>query len=216
MKAKLVAVFDLDGTLTRHDTYMPYLIGFLIRNPWRIFRLMNLSWSIALYAFGKVNNSDLKQQFLISFLGGVEREQISTWTNIFLDKLLQSGIRKEALIALKKHRKNGDHLVLLSASLDIYVKELGCRLGFDETICTNVEWSNGKLTGRLSSKNCHGREKISRLLSRYRFETTNFIAYADDISDVPLLSMVDKGVLVNRSRKARDLSNKAGIELKKW
>ena len=216
MKAKLVAVFDLDGTLTRHDTYLPYLIGFFIRQPWRIFRLWNLPWYIALYACGKVNNSDLKQKFLSAFLGGVERQQISTWTNVFLDKLLQSGIRKEALIALKKHRKNGDHLVLLSASLDIYVRELGSRLGFDETICTNVEWSNGKLTGRLSSKNCHGREKISRLLSRYRFETTSFIAYADDISDVPLLSMVDKGALINGSGKARDLSKKAGIELKKW
>jgi HAD superfamily hydrolase (TIGR01490 family) len=216
MKERLVAAFDLDGTLTRHDTYIPYLIGFLIRHPWRIFRLWNLPWHIALYAIGKVDNSGIKQQFLVSFLGGVEREQISTWTNTFLVKLLRRGIRQEALITLEKHRKKGDHLVLLSASLDIYVNEFGCRLGFDETICTNVEWFNGKLTGRLSSKNCHGREKISRLISRYRIETTNFIAYADDISDVPLLLMVDKGVLINGSRKARDFSIKAGIELKRW
>jgi HAD superfamily hydrolase (TIGR01490 family) len=217
MKERLVAVFDLDGTLTRHDTYIPYLIGFLIRHPWRIFRLWDLPWHLALYAFGKVNNSDLKQQFLISFLGGVQREQISIWTNTFLDKLLQKGIRPEALITLEKHRKNADHLILLSASLDIYVIEFGCRLGFDETICTCVEWSNGKLSGRLSSKNCHGREKISRLLSRCKeFDATYLIAYADDISDLPLLSLVDKGVLINGSRKARDLSFKAGIELKTW
>ena len=216
MKARLVTVFDLDGTLTCHDTYMPYLMGFLIRHPWRLFRLMNLPWYVVLYAIGKVNNSDLKQQFLISFLGGVEREKICTWTNIFLDKLFRRGIRKEALITLEKHRIKGDYLVLLSASLDIYVNEFGCRLGFNEIICTNVKWSNGKLTGRLSSKNCHGREKISRLRSRYKFETTYFIAYADDISDVPLLSMVDKGVLINGSRNARDLSNKAGIELREW
>jgi HAD superfamily hydrolase (TIGR01490 family) len=217
MKARLVAVFDLDGTLTYGDTYMPYLVGFFVRHPWRIFRLWNLPWYMALYAFGKFNNSDLKQQFLISFLGGVKREQICIWTNIFLDKLLRRGIRKEALITLEKHRKNGDHLVLLSASLDIYVKEFGCRLGFNETICTSVQWSNGKLSGRLSSRNCHGREKISRLLSRCKkIDTTYFIAYADDISDIPLLSMVDRGVLINGSRKARDLSIKAGIELKKW
>jgi HAD superfamily hydrolase (TIGR01490 family) len=217
MKASLVAVFDLDGTLTCHDTYMPYLIGFLIRHTWRIFRLWNLPWYIALYALGKINNSDLKQQFLISFLGGVEREEISTWTNNFLDKLIRRGIRKEALNTLEKHRRNGDHLVLLSASLDIYVKEFGCRLGFNDTICTSVEWSNGKLTGRLLSKNCHGTEKISRLLTRCKkIETTYVIAYADDISDVPLLSMVDKGVLINGSRNAKDLAINAGIELGKW
>lgn len=217
MKARLVAVFDLDGTLTCHDTYIPYIIGFSIRHPWRIFRLINLPWYLALYAIGKVNNSDLKQQFLSSFLGGIGQEQINAWTNTFLDKLIRGGIREKALITLEKHRKNSDHLVLLSASLDIYVKEFGRRLGFNETICTTVEWSNGKLTGRLLSKNCHGREKIFRLLSRYeKFETTYFIAYADDISDIPLLSMVDKGVLINGSRNARDLSIKAGIELKKW
>lgn len=217
MKARFVAVFDLDGTLTCHDTYIPYLLGFFIRHPWRMFRLMSLPWYLSLYAFGKVDNSDLKQQFLSSFLGGIGKEQIGAWTKTFLDKLIRRGMRQEALRTLEKHRKNGDHLVLLSASLDIYVKDLGCRLGFNETICTSVEWSNDKLTGCLASKNCHGREKISRLLSQCaEFGTIYVTAYADDISDVPLLSMADKGVLINGSRNSRDLAVKAGIELDNW
>jgi len=33
-----VAVFDLDGTLTRYDTYLRYLIGYIGRRPTRVLR----------------------------------------------------------------------------------------------------------------------------------------------------------------------------------
>ena len=40
--ARRLAVFDLDGTITRHDTLVPYLMGYGRRHPaglWRLWRL---------------------------------------------------------------------------------------------------------------------------------------------------------------------------------
>ena len=41
-----VAVFDLDGTLTWHDTLMPFLLRFLRRHPWRLFGLWRLPFAL--------------------------------------------------------------------------------------------------------------------------------------------------------------------------
>ena len=32
-----LAVFDLDGTITRHDTLIQYVLGYLKSRPWRLF-----------------------------------------------------------------------------------------------------------------------------------------------------------------------------------
>ena len=35
-----VCLFDLDGTISRRDTFVPYVIGLLLRRPWRLPRLV--------------------------------------------------------------------------------------------------------------------------------------------------------------------------------
>ena len=39
---KTIVVFNLDGTLSRHDIFRAYLLSFLVRHPRRIYRLAHL------------------------------------------------------------------------------------------------------------------------------------------------------------------------------
>jgi phosphoserine phosphatase len=45
-----VAIFDLDGTLTWHDSLMPFLRGYLGRHPGRLLRLWRLPIALLVYA----------------------------------------------------------------------------------------------------------------------------------------------------------------------
>jgi phosphatidylglycerophosphatase C len=212
-----LVVFDLDGTLTRRDTYLLYVFGFLARHPWRIFRLLHLPWIVGMFYLGMLDNTQLKERFLRAFLRGTRRAELHQWTTVFVDKLLSCGMRREAMAMLEKHRQHGDLLVLLSASLDIYVEELGERLGFDQVICTAAHWEDDRLSGRLSSLNCHGEEKVHRLEElRKRCAGMKLVAYADHHSDIPLLRLADAGILVNGTRKAKHLAVQAGIECRGW
>ena len=47
-------------------------------------------------------------------------------------------VPRDALAALQVHRAAGDHLVLLSASPDLYVPLIGRLLGFERTLCTEI------------------------------------------------------------------------------
>jgi HAD superfamily hydrolase (TIGR01490 family) len=212
-----LVVFDLDGTLTRGDTYVRYLFGYLVRHPWRFVRALHLPWFVLQFYLGRISNTVLKEKFLSACLGGLERPVLLQWTQTFLDKLLAGGFREEGLMTLDRHRKQGDVLVLLTASLDLYVDEVGSRLGFHHVICTQVEWQGDKLSGRLSSPNRYGTEKVRCLQGlKEQYSGYTVIAYADDHSDIPLLQLADEGVLVNGKAGSCRLARQSGILERIW
>jgi len=212
-----LVVFDLDGTLTRRDTYVRYLFGYLIRHPWRFVRVLHLPWFVLQFYLGRISNTALKQTFLRACLGGLERPALLRWTQTFLDKLFAGGFVQEGLITLDRHHKRGDVLVLLTASLDLYVDDLGNRLGFHHVICTRVEWQRNKLSGRLSGPNRYGTEKVRCLQTlKEQYRGHPVIAYADHHSDIPLLQLADEGVLINGTAKSCRLARQAGLLYKAW
>jgi HAD superfamily hydrolase (TIGR01490 family) len=164
-----------------------------------------------------MTNAVLKEWFLGAVLGGVSRNDIESWTKEFLERLISSGLSNEGLMTLAEHRGQGDHLVLLSASPDCYVTELGGRLGFDEVICTTIEWQQDCISGRLAGPNLQGTQKVQIVQDiRERFKGSKIIAYADDASDLAMLRLVDQGVLVNGNAKMRRLALQEGLGLARW
>ena len=212
-----IAIFDLDHTLARRDTYLRYLWGYLWRRPWRAWRCAFLPCAIALFAMGQMSNASLKEYLLSAILGGASRQDIDEWTQSFLRKMIPGGLSREGLRVLEVHRRSGDHLVLLSASPDCYVLELGKRLMFDEVVCTNVEWRGNRLSGRLASANIRGEEKVQALLSiKSRLGNLRVTAYGDRPSDLPLLRLADRGVLVNPSSGLMKRAIREGIFCDVW
>ncbi len=212
-----VTIFDLDHTLTRRDTFLQYLAGFLLQNPTRILRCIGLPFSVAKFYLGLADNRQMKESFLSAVLGGIHRQEIEAWTEQFVPQLVSHGLNEKALDVLRQHRQAGDLLVLMTASPDCYVLELGKILGFEEIICTVTEFVAGRMSGRLAGANVHGMEKLRRLEDlRCRFQNHFITAYADDSSDVPLLRAVDRGVLVNGSSRARALASEYDIFFCSW
>lgn len=212
-----LVIFDLDNTLTRRDTLVPYLLGYLTRKPWKIFRTLHLPVAALLFKLRVINNARLKEIFITALLAGASREVIQHWSGIFIRKLLAHGMRKDGIEILNQHIKAGDYTILLSASPDIYVYNLGAHLGFRKVICTRTEWESGRLTGRLANENCRGSEKVKCLDKlRKEFPNASITAYADNCSDIDLLRSADKGILVNGTRKAHRIAYPYGIDTQTW
>lgn len=217
VKPRQLAVFDLDGTITRRDTLVPFLVGFARRHPGGLWRLWRLPFSLATFAFGLSDRGRLKSSLVRQVMLGAGREAVAASAGDFCRSRLPGLLNPGALAAIERHRAAGDRLVLLSASVDLYVPEIGRFLGFDETICTSLSWSGDRLEGRLTTENRRGPEKrrcIEQLRSRYA--GARIAAYGNAASDFEHLEVVDAPLVVNATPVTRRRAQARRLPVADW
>jgi phosphoserine phosphatase len=123
---------------------------------------------------------------------------VRSWSAAYVASLGGAELCPGALDQIARHRAAGDRLVLLSASVDLYVPDIGRRFGFDETICTSIAWSGDRLDGALASENRRGAEKRRCVEDiRARHPGVRILAYANSRSDFDHFAAADEAVLVN-------------------
>ncbi len=210
-----VAVFDLDGTLTRHDTLWPYLRGWARRHPRARFWPAGVA-AAARYPFDR-DRGRLKSTLIRAAMGGALRTEVAAWTADYVAGLGDAELCPGALREVARHKQAGDRLVLLSASIDLYVPDIGRRFGFHETICTAVAWQGDRLDGGLASANRRGDEK-RRCVEALRNRHTGLLvtAYGNAESDFPHFEVVDEAVLVNARPALRRRAEARGFRTADW
>ncbi|HJS22191.1 MAG TPA: HAD-IB family hydrolase [Steroidobacteraceae bacterium] len=207
-----IALFDLDGTLTRRDSLFPYVLGFCLRHPLRLPRLLAMPWQALRYLFVHRDRGVLKEALIVAGLRGVSREQVARWNQRFVRRLVERGMYPEALERLALHRARGDYLVLMSASPDLYVPAVARALKFNETICTGVRWNGMTLSGELTTPNRRAEEKLLGVEAlRARYDGSQITGYGNSASDVVHLRACDAGHLVNASPRAAVEAARAGV-----
>lgn len=188
----VVAAFDFDGTLTTRDTLIPFLnyhagrLGF-VRGMTRSLPVL------AAYALRLLRNDVAKEQLLINFLAGTDLPVLKQAGQLFAEGRLAALMRPEALDRLRWHQAQGHRVVVISASLDIYLEPWARTVGIDHVICTSLESdSAGRVSGCLAGNNCFGPEKLRRLLDSLGDRSGYILyAYGDSRGDRELLASAD-------------------------
>lgn len=212
-----LVVFDLDGTISRHDTLLAYLTGFLQLHRTRWPRMLLCAPALLGFVTGLVDRGQLKAALMKAALGGSTRKVMDAWTAEYVTEFLAHGAFADALTAIAAHREKGDTLVLMSASPDLYVPEIGRRLGFSETICTGVRWRGEQLNGALTTANRQGAEKTRCFADlRARYPQVLTIAYANAASDFDHLKLADEAWFINGSQELRREAEQAHFRCLTW
>ncbi len=215
--SRSVAVFDLDGTLTWRDSLALFLLSFLRRHPGRVLGLWRLPFALLSFAV-RHDPGLLKSRLICMAMGGARRTDVDSCADSFVNALQpRHRLRPAALAVLEAHRAAGDHLILLSASPDLYVPRIGRLLGFELTLCTQIEWRGDRLGGALKTANRRGAEKTHCLdLLRAQYQGLPIVAYGNSASDLDHLRQADRALLVNGSPAARALAAQSGIPTADW
>jgi HAD superfamily phosphoserine phosphatase-like hydrolase len=97
-----------------------------------------------------------------------------------------------ALEKIGWHKAQGDAVVVVSASLDVYLSDWCKEVGV-ELICTELEARGGTLTGRYRHGDCTGKEKARRVRERYDLRAYEVVyAYGDTKEDEAMLALAHK------------------------
>lgn len=196
--AQGVAAFDFDGTLIRGDSLLPFLAR--VAGRCRFALTMIVSAPAAGRAYRHGGRDAMKVVLLDRFLQGVPSDRLDVVGQAYGEQLAAT-IRPAMAERMAWHRGQGHRLVMVSASLDVYLAPLGRALGFDGVLATRLEVGHdGRMTGRLHGRNVRGpekREQMQRWLAQeLEGGAYSLWAYGDSAGDRELLAMADHPVHV--------------------
>lgn len=192
------ALFDFDGTLTRHDSLVPYL-KMIVGTPRLALAMLLASPLLSAYALRLVRNDVAKEALLQRTLGGLSAGFLHERGEQYAKHVIPTMLRDDMQVRLRDHQTQGHCCVLVSASLDVYLEPWAKMAGFDYCIATSLTVSpEGLVSGKLDGANCHGQEKvrrIERLFDEIGLPEHTY-AYGDTAGDIPMLAMADEGYWV--------------------
>ena len=193
-------IFDFDGTLTFKDSLIEFL-RFSKGDAYTFFLFFIYSPLLLLMKLGLYSNHKAKQKILSFCFKGMLIRDFNTLCKNFAESradLLRTKGLREIEDLLEKNAK----VMVVSASLRNWTAPL---LGtfFNITndlndkgvlvIGTELEEVNGRVTGRFSTPNCYGQEKVNRVNAMIPNRNDYFItAYGDSKGDKELLAFADE------------------------
>lgn len=215
--SRRIALFDLDGTLTRRDTYFPFVLGLLARHPARWLRIALLPGPVAGYLLRRLDRGALKGAILRLLFAGLPRAVLEQWATRFAAATVATRMHGAGVATLKAHLQAGDRVVLLSASPDLYVPLIGQGLGAHEVHCTRIRWDGDRLDGRLAGPNRRDHEK-ARVLEQLRAANPGLpvIAYGNSAPDLIHMRLCEEAVYVNPAAAETASLTASGMRCVQW
>lgn len=187
MSKKKTALYDFDGTLVRGDSFITFarhsrgllpLLGAILRTSPKL-----IKWKL-----GVISNSEAKQALFSNLYKGMPASELRDKAASFTE-YLDLHIISDTFTDMERRKKEGWRIIVVTASADLWLRPW-CDAHGVELVSTEVETdSDGKLTGRFSTPNCHGDEKRRRILSYLGIDKESllteyeFKAFGDSKSD---------------------------------
>lgn len=190
----IVAYFDFDGTLTRYDTLILFLLHCvgLIRFILNIPRLLPV---VLLYLFKIITNEKAKELAITILIKGKKTTWLQNKAEQFALNKLDHYIKPEIYKKLEYHIEHGHTIVLVSANLAMYLRYFALKHNIDIVIATELQFKDGICTGKLATRNCYGIQKVKRLneyLKQHELTFSYSYGYGNSRGDYELLNYVNE------------------------
>jgi HAD superfamily hydrolase (TIGR01490 family) len=208
-----LALFDLDNTLLDGDS--DYLWGcFLVEHgivDGETYQKENqrfydqyLDGSLDIYEF---------LRFQLRPLATHKVDQLQQWREQFLNHKIDPILLPKAQELLEKHRRQGDQLLIITATNRFITGPIAERFGVSHLLATELEMRDGEYTGGVSGTPCFQNGKIDHLQAWLHERGQNLEGswfYSDSHNDQPLLELVDHPVAVDPDDKLATLARQRG------
>lgn len=191
-------LFDFDGTLTDGDTF----IGFArhaVGTPRLLAAMVRAFFPLAAWKLGLISGGTAKERLFSKLYRGMDYDVFCRKACRFAATLRGPELNKEVVDILRRHVGAGDEVFVVSASMAEWVAPWAQEHGVDaeHVLTTGIGTdSDGRLTGRFSTSNCAGEEKVRRLAAAG--VTTADEAYGNSADDAGMLRIARERYMVTR------------------
>jgi len=188
---KALALFDFDGTISNRDSFLDFLL-YANKKKKLATSLVKLMPTFVRYKLKLISKKRAKEKIISHFFSGqtsyLFEEKVKEYSKDRLHKL----VKQSALERIKWHKSQHHTVVVVSGSLSHWLKDW-CRKYSVDLIATELEIVNSKVTGKFSTKNCFGEEKVNRIIKKYDLNKFDYIyAYGNSRGDKEMLSIANE------------------------
>lgn len=205
MNRPTLYVFDFDGTLTKGDTFLPFLRH--IFGKQKVIRtLVRFLPQLILMRLHILNNGKVKERLWCYLFKGMNADIVDTFAHSFAQRHThlwrQTALQliqtiHQSPLSTPEHTDISplSNIVILTASLGCWVKPfVKQQIPNAHVIATEAETDNeNRLTGQFATPNCYGQEKVTRLRQVLpQLHEYHIIAYGDSKGDKQILSIANE------------------------
>ena len=196
MEKRHLVVFDFDGTLTRKDSLLEF-IKFVFGWPKLIVGLSKYLPIIIATKLRVYDNGKAKEKIFSHFFEGMHYPEFCRYGEDFANKI-EGMLNQRGMELLESYKRRGFSIFVISASIEEWIKPWCNKHQINHVIGTRVEiFPNGFLTGKFSSANCYGAEKLRRFLEvepkRHEYILH---AYGNSRGDKELIDFAEIGIII--------------------
>ena len=216
---EVAAIFDVDGTLVGSNvvSYYAWLkmqeLSPAVRPLWLAAFLPKIPYY---WLLDKVSRTHFNRAFYKNYRGWKPSRARQLGKDSFAGFTLQR-IYPGALERLLEHKEAGHRVVLLSGALDFLLEPFEDLV--DDVLSASLEEEDGVYTGELDGTPVAGDARARMLASfarRRKLDLSRSYAYADSISDLPMMEAVGNPVAVNPDRRLAAAAEKRGWKVQRW
>ena len=193
-KSKNLALFDFDGTLCSKDSFTGFIF-FALRKRYIVRKGLKILPKIQAYYLNLYPAHAMRQTLFRAMFSESNAQDVQRIADEYAQKLMHS-LDPALFKQLKKHQQLGHEVVLVSASVDLYLEPV-CKLLGIKLICTEVEIQRHVLTGAYQTADCSCEQKRIRILEKYDLSSFEKIyAYGNSSEDQDMLELADYRYMV--------------------
>ena len=183
-----LALFDFDHTITDCDSYSRFLRRIATPRQLQQARWRIGPWVLG-YRAGVVSAAAVRRRVTQLAFEGRDAGEIAAMARAYAADSLPGMLRPDMMKRLRWHRDRQHEVVLVSASLDAYLRPWCDTHGIDGLICNRLDAQDGRLTGRYAGGDIGG-DKAALIRARHDLARYARIhAYGDSREDRPMLAL---------------------------
>ncbi len=216
----VLAVFDIDGTLVETNVVEYFLWMRLRAQPledWPAFMARMLREAPRWLFLERRSRAEFQRTFYREY-DGLDYEVMKRLGREALDAVTLRRVYPEGMRRIREHKRAGHRVLLLTGALDVVVEPLAQLLDV-EIDCAHLLVKEGRMTGDLQSPPPAGEARSSLLeeyASREGVVLADSFAYADSLSDLPMLEICGTPVAVNPDARLSQVAGQRGWRVERW
>jgi len=213
----MVHIFDVDDTVIKKSSARYFLLEAMKDGLISFSQIRSLPFEWVKYKFGRPDTDFIEKA--VKRLAGLEKTALESVAEAAFEHRIKPNIYTEAAGLITEIKERGETVIFATSSLHIMMRPLERFFGIEGSLAGELEFRDGKTTGRLVAGSLFGVKKraaVENWLGRNGLRPEEVCFYSDSYTDIPLLEICGRPAAVNPDRILAREAKKRGWEIKRF